>query len=112
VSSVNEWTFDFNNSSGVPFRAVIRVGPNQPHMNPTDETPTISFYDRRYHDTFPGSGGQFTGGNYYLTEFQGVEAEYPHGLDLNGGVASWKIDAASMTLVRRWINNVAQWLEV
>lgn len=64
-----------------------------------DERPGVEFYDARYDHT---PLGQFTS-RYYVETI--LEGPGPSGLDLHGGVDSWKIDGQSMQIVRAWLHH-------
>lgn len=76
-----------------------------------DSSPLVEFYDLSYTLKF-GPRGQFVS-RYYVSsilgkcEFlgKGLEAEMGIGLDLDGGVAGWDIDADAMDVVRTWLHN-------
>lgn len=72
--------------------------------------PLVEFYDMRY-PFWPlkpdsGADGQFVS-RYYADTLLGRDAysdgPHRHGLDLDGGIDAWKIDAAAMTQVIDWI---------
>ncbi len=76
-----------------------------------DSSPMVEFYDLSYTTKF-GPRGQFVS-RYYVSsilgkcEFlgKGLDAEMGIGLDLDGGVAGWSIDADAMDVVRSWLHN-------
>jgi hypothetical protein len=96
-------TLDVVAANGVPFRVLFIppgvAGPN-PHRTPADSPhATVEFYDRRYEHT--EGYGQFTGGHYFASSL--LEQHRFAGLNLQGGVDAWTIDAATMDLVRTWL---------
>jgi len=66
------------------------------------EEPLVEFYDATYANDarFDVGLGQFVS-RYYATSL----AESAGGLNLDGGVAVWFVDADAMTEVREWIMN-------
>ncbi|MFD4474680.1 hypothetical protein ACFWPU_00985 [Streptomyces sp. NPDC058471] len=85
---------DFQAANGVPFRAVV-------------EGDKVSFYDRRYNHT---EHGQFTGGRYYHdTLLDDAPRLRESGLNLYGGVDSWRVDAKSMDAVLTWLDAGQPW---
>jgi len=107
------FVLDVTARNGVPFRALAIArgteGPN-PYRAPTDHKHAIvEFYDRRY--PIDGEHGQFTGGYYHVDTVLGRD-EYARGgdrggLDLNGSVKAWTVDAESMYVVRAWLTLLA-----
>lgn len=67
------------------------------------EEPGIEFYDARHPFT---EFGQFIS-RYYVDTILGRNefSSGVGGLDLQGGVESWKIDAGTMMLVRIWLDH-------
>lgn len=63
------------------------------------EHPLIEFYDLTYTDKF-GPLGQFVS-RYHRSTL--IESHHGYGLDLDGGVDAWKIDADAMQQVYRLI---------
>lgn len=63
----------------------------------------VDFHDTRYPQF--GHFGQFTGGRYYVETVLGRDGYGPGtgGLELQGGVDAWTLDAQSMATVRDWL---------
>lgn len=76
-----------------------------PHFeNSTADKPVVEFYDKTYKHT---PDGQFTGGRYYAaTLLIDAGSLRTRGLDLNGGVPSWKVPAADMCRVFDWLKDL------
>lgn len=77
-----------------------------------DNSPLVEFYDLSHTAKF-GPRGQFVS-RYYVSTLlgrdeyvcnKGMEAEMGIGLNLEGGVAAWSIDADAMDVVRSWLDN-------
>lgn len=120
-------TFTFTAANGTPFlvrltRKGERFGLEMCLTYGHDE-PTVEFYDTRHPFCYAHVGpkadgkaagaqclGQFTGGAYYLStlrETRLLNAVTHAGLNLNGGVTEWRIDAASLKAVHAWLDTVA-----
>jgi hypothetical protein len=72
---------------------------------PNTTEPMVEFYDTRH----PFTGyGQFVS-RYHVTTILGTDGfgGGVGGLDLNGGVSAWKIDADTMTSFREWLTGVS-----
>ena len=67
--------------------------------------PGVEFYDATYASDprFVPGLGQFVS-NYYVDTL--LEYNATGGLDLQGNVENWKLDAAAMDVVRAWLWNV------
>lgn len=62
--------------------------------------PLVEFYDQRYMHT---PLGQFVS-RYYMSTL--LEKKDQHvGLDLDGGVPDWKVNAEQMKIVRDWLSH-------
>lgn len=87
---------DIESRDGVPFRVVY-----DPEKGNT-ENGTVEFFDRRY--TFT-EHGQFVSSYYRSTLLE----DFPSGtgLDLQGGVDAWYVDAGNMVLVTLWLRSLA-----
>lgn len=93
-----------NETSGITFVARI-IEPNQKYgrelcLTNDSNRNMLEFYDSRYpHDknTEDTMLGQFVSRYYMETIVDRHETFAQHGLDLHGGVPSWKIDASGMT---------------
>jgi hypothetical protein len=77
-----------------------QTSPNFPEKAISDSL--VEFYDLRYAHT---PDGQFTGGRYYVKTLLASDSEF-HGLNLNGGVEAWKIDADAYQLVKSWLQTL------
>ena len=81
--------------NGVPFNTrLIQRGDHYGRDNcltHNDDRPMIEFYDARYPYT---AYGQFVSRYYIETLTEGQSLRY--GLDLHGGEADWKVDAATL----------------
>ena len=92
------YLMDFTAFNGKQFRAVLvpknEVSPNFPDSEPA-KVSLIEFYDRQYKHT---PDGQFIARYDILTFMQ----QYPaaSGLNLYGGVESWRISAKDRLLVQ------------
>lgn len=83
-------------ANGIHF-VVRRIEAETPFHGRTNSRALIAFYDARYPHT---EYGQFIAG-YYAHTLDGVSG----GLDLNGGVAAWKIDAKTMKEIQSTLIN-------
>lgn len=86
---------DIVTDRGIPFRVVYgkrayRDGTVSPYE-------VVAFYDARYDFT---EHGQFV--SDYNPETM-LERERGYGLNLDGGVPNWTVDAGAMDLVRSWL---------
>lgn len=98
--TVPQRVMDFVNDSGIPFR--VAYGNRAYRSGEIAPLPTVAFYDARYDfDTH----GQFVA-DYNLETL--LERRRGYGLDLQGDVPNWYIDAASMDLVRLWLINLVR----
>lgn len=69
-----------------------------------DDAPTVEFYDATYADQGGfGPLGQFVS-RYHVAALVG---RGPGGLDLEGGLPQWLVDAATMEVVRAWLTEVS-----
>jgi len=95
----------------VPFRVVLLLDGksyNYPlggsQRNGTE--PLVEFYDLRYHNVRGFTpDGQFVS-RYYLESLVGRDRRY--GLDLQGDVSDWTIDASTMLSVILWLREVVR----
>lgn len=91
-------TMDVIAESGVPFRVVVLAdgrSENYQTSSMGDRT-LVEFYDRRYDHT---KDGQFVSRYYLDTMLEHGSS----GLDLYGGVDSWKLDSVTFRQVREWL---------
>lgn len=100
---VEERTAGFTASHGVRFNVrVVESGESYGATNSlTAEARMVEFYDSRYPFT---ERGQFVS-RYYVEDLMLDREEDPQtgGLNLDGGVPAWAIDATTMHKVRGWI---------
>lgn len=96
---------EVTSSLGIIFKVrIIQKGDNygtEFKLTYDAEEPQVEFYDTRHpHTEF----GQFVS-RYYAKTLLGDDAygSGSGGLDLQGGVATWKIDEAAMDQVRSWV---------
>jgi hypothetical protein len=68
----------------------------------TADKPLVEFYDTSVQGF--GPRGQFVS-RYYVTSILGTDGygSGTGGLDLDGGVPEWDVDAAAMATVRTWL---------
>lgn len=118
-------TFTFTAANGTPFlvRLVRQGDPYGAEMRLVhDETyPEVEFYDTRYPFAYDFVGtkeeaiaagapvlGQFTAGRYYVHTLRETRALHGRdtGLALNGSIAAWIVDPASMHAVHAWLDEV------
>lgn len=106
--TIIEETMSITAANGVRFNVrILRNGARYgaDHVLTWEEDrPGVEFYDTRYpHTEF----GQFTGGRYYVDTILGRDGWGPYrgGLDLDGGIPAWRVDAESMTIVRAWLRH-------
>jgi hypothetical protein len=93
---------DITAGNGITFRVVYLPdgqSVNRPAANKynTKGLPLVELYDSRYAHT---PDGQFIS-DYYRDTF--LEGET--GINLNGGVDDWTIDAGTMATIRTWIRS-------
>lgn len=109
-------TLDVTGLNGTPFRVLAIPasvqGPNK-HRAPAGRGHAIvEFYDRR-HNHEPEIGGQFTG-YYDIRTLLGRPGGYGdgrigeghYGLNLQGGVPAWTLDAEGCALVAGWLEQL------
>lgn len=89
-------------SRGIPFNVrIVQQGDNYGLNNcltHESKEPLVEFYDQRYpHTEF----GQFVS-RYNITTL--LKRENNLGLDLDGGIPDWKIDAKEMNDVITWLS--------
>lgn len=106
--TIIEETMSITAANGVRFNVrILRNGARYgaDHVLTWEEDrPGVEFYDTRYpHTEF----GQFTGGRYYVDTILGRDGWGAGigGLDLDGGIPAWRVDAESMTIVRAWLRH-------
>ena len=94
---------DVRAANGIPFR-VVYVPPGQESLNfprlAADERDLVEFYDLRHPHT---PDGQFVSRYYVDTLMEGRTLDY--GLDLDGGIEDWTIDARTMRVVLGWLRS-------
>jgi len=103
-------SLDVTATNGVPFRVVLLLdgkSVNFPSTNPLLGTePMVEFYDARYRNVRGFTpDGQFVS-RYYLESLVGRDRRY--GLDLQGDVSDWTIDASTMLSVILWLREVVR----
>jgi hypothetical protein len=97
-------------ANGVPFRVLLILdpekGPSRSRGRDQRWGPTVEFHDRRYarednnYDPAYSAHGQYVG-SYYADTLLDHEAAY--GLNLDGGVDAWSIDAETLAEVMGWL---------
>lgn len=92
---MDERIIDIVSANRIPFRVVY--GKRQYRDGSYSSFEVVSFYDRRFPHT---AHGQFV--SDYNPETM-LERERGYGLNLDGGVPNWTIDAGTMDLVRSWL---------
>lgn len=105
-----EWimnTLSITNDAGRPFTVrFLATGDAYGRTNSlTADKPLVEFFDATYADEKAfGPLGQFVS-RYYVASLLGTDGygRGTGGLDLNGGVPVWKVDAAAMATVRTWL---------
>jgi hypothetical protein len=101
----------FITDQGIPMVARFvrkgdRYGLNGCLIHEMDE-PLIEFYDARFdHNEWVGFCGQFISRYYLSTLEEGRFELVICGLDLDGGVPDWKVDAGSMRSIFQWVDLV------
>lgn len=96
--SMDERIIDITTKRGIPFRVVY--GHRKYRNGELSKTPVVAFYDRRYDfDTH----GQFV--SDYDRETL-LERHGGYGLNLDGGVPNWSVDASAMYVVMTWLNHM------
>jgi len=101
---------DVTAANGVPFRVVLLLdgkSTNFPASNRwRGKLPLVEFYDARYRNVRGFTpDGQFVS-RYYLETLLSVDPGHERsrrGLDLEGGVPDWTIDAITMRTVAAWL---------
>lgn len=95
VVTVPQRLIDIVTDSGIPFRVVFE---NRVYRNGEIAVkPTVAFYDTRY---------DFDAHGQFVSDFSRetlLERRTGYGLDLQGDVPNWYIDAGSMDLITRWL---------
>ena len=91
-------------SRGIPFNVhIVNKGDQYGLKNGlthNEEEPLVEFYDARYPHT---ELGQFVS-RYYLTTL--LDKNKDVGLDLDGGIPDWKIQAKEMNEVIEWLEKI------
>lgn len=105
-----ESILDVITEAGVPFRVVVGRR-HVLHSGWTSVNVVVAFYDRRYAGERFEAHGQFVS-DYAPDTLLGLDPwdrgdRKGLGLDLWGGEPSWRIDGATMDLVRAWLARVA-----
>ena len=103
-------SLDVTAANGVPFRVVLLLdgkSDNFPAVGRYYEAgPLVEFYDARYRNVRGFTpDGQFVS-RYYLESLVGRDRRY--GLDLQGDVSDWTIDASTMLSVILWLREVVR----
>lgn len=100
VVTMDERIMDIVTDRGIPFRVVY--GHRKYRNGELSKSPVVAFYDRRYDfDTH----GQFVAD--YGRETLLERHSKGWGLDLDGGVPNWTVDASAMYVVMTWLNHMA-----
>ncbi len=68
--------------------------------------PTVAFYDRRYEEKFAEQNGGNLWGQFVSSYYVDTLRADVRGIDLHGGVPSWKLSDEAMQLVHAWLDNV------
>lgn len=89
-------TVDVIGGNGVPFRIVYTPSAQDDHGNTVG---AVEFFDRRWDHT---ANGQFVSSYWLGAILDGSNS----GIDLQGGVDDWTIDAINMGTVRFWLRNL------
>jgi len=84
-------------AEGIPFRVALVLSDKSADENVTSE-PLIQFFDMRH---WPEKGGQKVS-SYHLSTFLESDAA-ERGLNLDGGVADWTLEPASVKAVIDWV---------
>jgi len=96
---------DVTATNGVPFRVVLLLDGKSDNFPAASEQtePQVEFYDLRYRNVRGFTpDGQFVS-RYYLETLVGRDRRY--GLDLQGDVSDWTIDASTMVSVILWLRD-------
>ena len=106
MTNTKHLSLDVTAANGVPFRVVLLLdglSDNYPWAPSADGTkPVVEFYDARYRNVRGFTpDGQFVS-RYYLESLVGRFDRY--GLDLQGDVPDWTIDASTMRTVAAWLD--------
>lgn len=94
------------NSQGIEFNVIWR-GPRCGRN--TYDAPMVEIFDTRYDHT---DYGQFVTTYFVGTmlgdfgAYEGNQGVWPRGLDLHGGVDSWKLSADNMTSMVKWLREL------
>lgn len=90
---------DVTAANGVPFRVTIHPnGRNRFDSLVENHGAIVAFSDLRFVEKF-GPDGQFVS-SYYTTD---LLERSGYGLNLDGGIDDWTVDADTMNLVRAWV---------
>ncbi|MFG8364956.1 hypothetical protein ACEOSU_19715 [Pseudomonas aeruginosa] len=91
-------SFRLITAEGIPFRVALVLSGKSADENVASE-PLIQFFDMRH---WPEKGGQKVS-SYHLSTFLESDAA-ERGLNLDGGVADWTLDPASVKAVIDWVH--------
>jgi len=96
-------SLDVTAANGVPFRVVLLLDGKSDNLPAVDSvSPLVEFYDARYRNVRGFTpDGQFIS-RYYLETL--VVRSFQYGLDLQGDVPNWTIDAITMHSVVAWLH--------
>lgn len=97
--AVPQRIIDIVTDSGIPFRVVY--GKRVYRNGEIAKSPTVAFYDRRYDFD---AHGQFV--SEYNRETM-LERRTGYGLELQGDVPNWYVDASAMYVICTWLNHMA-----
>lgn len=92
-----------------PFIArLVRPGDKfGPHNSHCVNEPQVHIYDSRFnHNQHLGFVGQFVSGYYVSTLLE--DAEYPNGLQLDGGTQEWQLSKDNMATLISWLKEETQ----
>lgn len=96
--TVPQRIMDIVTDNGIPFRVVYE---NRVYRSGAiAEKPTVAFYDARY---------DFDAHGQFVSDYDReslLERRRGYGMDLQGDVPNWYIDAGSMDLVLRWLTHL------
>lgn len=120
MTNTKHLRLDVTATNGVPFRVVLLLDGKSDNFPAVGKwmgggSPLVEFYDLRYRNVRGFTpDGQFVS-RYYLEALVGRDERY--GLDLQGDVPNWTIDAATMRTVAAWLyghttDSVSTWDEL
>jgi hypothetical protein len=110
-SSMTTSTYHFITDQNIPMVArFVRKGDRyglNGFLTHNEDDPVVEFYDARFdHNEWAGFIGQFISRYCLSTLEEGMFELVICGLDLDGGIPDWKVDAGSMRSVFQWIDLV------